>query len=109
MQGLILLFCFQIAGQILQSLFFTMIPGPLIGMLLLFFSLNLVPKLYKRILPTTNIIFKHLMLIYIVYGAGLVNYESLIKDNGSNIMTIVAIAAAITIVLTGLISKRIKP
>lgn len=108
MQGLIILFAYQCLGQFIQDSLFTMLPGPLIGMLLLFISMSVFPQLYFKLIATTKVIFKHIMLIYIVYGVGLMNYADVIINNGRGIVAIISLASILTITLTGLIANRIK-
>lgn len=108
MQGLLLLIAFQMLGELLQELFLASIPGPLIGMVLLFLSLAVKPHLKTLIEPITKALFKHLMLIYIAFGVGLMQFEALISNNGLAILFVVVVSALISIVLIGLIGQRMS-
>lgn len=108
MQGLTILFIFQILGQFLQDNLISFIPGPLLGMMLLFLCLHIMPRLHKPLINTTNLLFKHLMLIYIVYGVGLINYLGYVRNSLFYIILLVVIAGMVTITLSSLIGKRIK-
>lgn len=108
MQGITFLILYQILGEAIQYSVLASVPGPLIGMLLLFLSLLLFPSLYRRIFPTTKKLMKHLMLIYIVYGAGLINDVGIIGQNALGIASVVFFGAIITIVCTALIGKGVN-
>lgn len=107
-EGLVYLLVFQLAGQLIHINWLTNIPGPLIGMLLLFICLTLIPHLQTTISKLTDVIFKHLMLIYIVFGVGLMNEMEVLKQNGMIILLLVVMAAFMTIMITALLGKGIK-
>jgi len=108
MGGLILLVLFQFLGELLHHTLITVMPGPLLGLLLLFSSFLYWPSLYERIKPTSDILLQHLMLIYIVYGVGLIQHQGLLKDKGAWLMLLVILSALCTITLTGFISQSIQ-
>lgn len=108
MAGLILLVLFQFLGELLNHTLITVVPGPLLGLLLLFSSFHYKPSLYELIKPTSDLLLKHLMLIYIVYGVGLIQHQALLKDKGAWLFLLVILSALCTIILTSLISQNIQ-
>ena len=94
------LFVFQLLGEVAVRTFHIPLPGPLAGMLLLFFAL----LVYKRIPPaleqTANLMIQHLMLLFIPAVAGVMLYLDHIKEEWFPFVLAGIFATLITIVAT---------
>ena len=83
------LLAFQLAGEVLARALSLPLPGPVIGMALMFLMLVAVPSLAERIAPVARGLLAHLSLLFVPAGVGVVGHLDLLAADG------VALAAAI--------------
>jgi len=70
--SLAVLLVFQCLGEGIVYLFGLPLPGPVAGMLLLFAALLAFPALQQRIEDTANELLRHLSLLFVPAGVGIV-------------------------------------
>lgn len=78
--GLLILLGFQLAGELLAEFTGWPIPGPVLGMILLFVTLLIrggAPEGLKR---TARSLLRHLSLFFIPAGTGIIAYLALIRQ-----------------------------
>ena len=80
--ALILLLSFQLAGEIITRTLLLPVPGPVVGMLLLFAVLLMRDSLVNKIEPTTQYILKNLTLLYVPAAVGVVVHLNLVRSEG---------------------------
>ena len=85
---LTLLLSFQLAGEVIARTLGLPLPGPVIGMALLFAALLAVPRL-SAVQPTAKVLLAHLSLLFVPAGVGVVGHLDRFGSDGP------AIAAAI--------------
>lgn len=104
--GLLLLFGFQLLGELLHRYSSLPLPAPVIGMLLLFLALLIFKApLSKRIEPAANGIIKHLTLIYFPIGVGLILNWSSFSHYGTALIVSVILSTLLSIPLIALLSQ----
>ncbi|WP_299020029.1 CidA/LrgA family protein [uncultured Photobacterium sp.] len=76
-----IIFLCLLAGKAFQHLTGIAIPGSIIGMLLLFFTLAIgaVPPRWAK--EGCNLLIRHMALLFVPVGVGLINYLDLISAN----------------------------
>ncbi|MGB0683954.1 MAG: CidA/LrgA family protein [Magnetovibrionaceae bacterium] len=110
-QWLTVLLACQLAGEVLSVALDLPIPGPVIGMALLFAGLALFGRLPDSLVETGQGLLNHLSLLFVPAGVGVVTHLGLIQAEwlplvlALVISTIVAIAVT-ALVLVWLSSKR---
>lgn len=67
-----ILLLFQCLGEAIVYLLHLPVPGPVAGMLLLFVALLAVPALQKKIEEDANLLLRHLSLLFVPAGVGIV-------------------------------------
>ncbi len=67
----VILFCFQALGECFSHYLRLPIPGPVIGMVLLFFALLIWPRLLQKIESAAMDLLQHLSLLFIPAGVGI--------------------------------------
>lgn len=97
----VLLLC-QLAGETIAHLFALPVPGPVIGMLILFAALVIGRGLPRSLEQTANFLLSNLSLLFIPAGTGVVVYVGLITRQWLPISTALVAGTAITMAVTGL-------
>jgi holin-like protein len=97
------LLVFQCLGEGMTFALDLPIPGPVVGMLLLFAALLLSPALLERIEATGNELLRHLSLLFVPAGVGIVVSAATVRGHwlavivsviASTVLTLAATAAA---------------
>ncbi len=101
--AIIILLSFQLIGEIIIRTSSIPIPGPVVGMLLLFITLLLRDSLVFRIEPTTQYILQNLTLLYVPAAVGVVVHLQLVQSEGGPIIVTLVGGAIITIAVTALL------
>ena len=83
------LLAFQLAGELISRGLALPIPGPVIGMALIFIFFLTVPKAAQAILPTAQGLLAHLSLLFVPAGVGITRHLDRMGEDGP------AIAAAL--------------
>lgn len=76
------LLLFQLAGEALSRGFALPLPGPVIGMALLFVTLLIIPRLAEAITPTARVLLAHLSLLFVPAGVGVVGHLDRLGSDG---------------------------
>lgn len=94
------LFVMQMLGEALVRLFGVPLPGPLIGLLLLFGALVWHGRLPTGLRQTSSHTLQHLMLLFIPAVAGIMVHFDRIANEWLPFLLACVLGAAITIVVT---------
>jgi holin-like protein len=100
--ALTLIFCFQLLGETISHLFGLPIPGPVIGMLLLFAWLSLRGQLSEGLERASSGLLDNLTLLFVPAGVGLILYIDQLREHWLGIAIVLILSTAITIVGTAL-------
>ncbi len=73
---------FQLAGEVLARALTLPVPGPVIGMALLLAAFLVRPALVKRVLPTSQGLLRHLSLLFVPAGVGVVSHAEALGQSG---------------------------
>lgn len=76
------LLIFQTLGEGLAYAFSLSVPGPVIGMALLFRFLLMKPVAAPKLAPTALEFLKHLSLLFVPAGVGVMVYAQQVRPNG---------------------------
>lgn len=95
-------------GTLIQEIFNLMIPGSIIGMLLLFCLLHF--PFFKEMWVKSGSLFltKHLTLLFIPATVGIIQYSSLLNLNGLISIIIVLFSTFLVFILTASVSSFIS-
>lgn len=75
----LLLLC-QLAGEILVQLFALPVPGPVLGLVLLFAGLVARGRIDEPLRGTANTLLQHLSLLFVPAGAGVMIHAARVAD-----------------------------
>ena len=100
----VLLAC-QLAGEISAQLLAIPVPGPVIGMILLLLVLHTVPGSADSLSPTCNGILRHLSLLFVPAGVGVMLHVSAMKTQWLAITVSLLLGTVMTLAVTALVAK----
>jgi holin-like protein len=108
--GLTLLLIYQLMGEGISLFFSLSVPGPVIGMLLLFLSLLVFYKIKKNniekhpqddaLSTSASAILSHLSLLFIPAGVGLIVHIDRLENQWLPIIAAIVLGSIITMVVT---------
>lgn len=104
---LIILYCFFMLGNWIQSAFSLFIPGSVIGMILLFILLLIKGVKLTWIEEGSKFLINNLALFFIPATVGIIDYFSLFSGKGFLLIIIVLISTALVMSVSGRVSQRL--
>ncbi|MGC9467019.1 MAG: CidA/LrgA family protein [Anaerolineae bacterium] len=103
--GLAVLLLFQLLGEIITAFFNLPIPGPVVGMVLLFFALTVRGSVPQNLEHTSQGLLRHLSLLFVPAGSGIVTYFALLAEEWIPLAVALVASTVITIASTALTMK----
>ena len=103
--ALTVLLVFQLAGEIIVQFAGLPIPGPVIGLLLLFLGLCVRGSLAAPLRDTANGILQHLSLLFVPAGVGVMVHFSRVAGEWLPILVAVIISTALAIAVSALVMQ----
>ena len=108
LRGLAWLLAFQSAGELLVRGFRLPFPGPVMGMVLL------VPALHWAVVRapvavTTEFLLKHLSLLFVPVGVGVMTHLSLVTQYGLRMLAVVVVSCLLGLLVTVLTLQWLSP
>ncbi len=100
----VLLIC-QLVGEVVARASGLPLPGPVIGMAILFAGLLVRGGIPEPLHQTTRSILEHLSLLFVPAGVGVMLYLPLIADQWLPIVTAVIVGTLVTIAITAWIMR----
>lgn len=100
LNGLTLLLVYQLVGEVLSRLLQVPIPGPVLGMLLLFLSLFFFKKAKTVLRDSSSAILSHLSLLFIPAGVGLMTHFGRLEQEWLPVSVALFLGAIISFVTT---------
>ena len=101
------LLVFQLLGEVIVQFGGWPIPGPVIGLLLLFFTLVLRGALAEPLRDTANGILQHLSLLFVPAGVGVMVHFSRVSGEWLPILAATIISTALAIGVSALVMQAL--
>jgi len=98
LNGLTLLLIFQLAGELISLVFKLPLPGPVIGMFLLFAWLIFTNKGKDALSHSSSAILKHLSLLFVPAGVGLISHFGRVGEEWLPILLAISLGTVISMV-----------
>lgn len=102
------LLVFQAIGECIAYALSLPIPGPVLGMLLLFLFLLVRKHAVELLAPTSNHLLRHLSLLFIPAGVGILPYASRIASEWLAISVALVASTLISLVVTAEVLRRLQ-
>jgi len=100
----ILLIC-QLIGEVITRLFQWSVPGPVLGMVILFCALLVRGNVPEEMNIVTGGLLQNLSLLFVPAGVGVMLHAQLLARNWAALSLALVLSAAITIAVTGLVMR----
>lgn len=97
------LLIFQLIGEVVSRFFALPVPGPVLGMLLLFVTLSLRPALADGLRDTANGLLQHLSLLFVPAGVGVMLHFSRLGDEWLPIAVALVVSTVLALAVTALV------
>lgn len=104
--GLIILFGFYYLSKLLVELFNIQFPATILGLILLYISLNLKLIKLEFVENIANFFIKNMSILFAPFIVGLIVQKELLFKNLVPIIAIVFISSAIVMILCGIIVEK---
>lgn len=104
-----LLLLFQSLGEGLAYALGLPVPGPVIGMLLLLAALAASPRLLATMEATANELLRHLSLLFVPAGVGIMVSASVLRGHWLAVLVSVIASTALTLGVTALVMRAAAP
>lgn len=103
------LLLFQLTGEVIARWFDLPVPGPVIGMLLLFFALVLRSGPSPGLQSTSQGLLQHLSLLFVPAGTGVMVHFHRIETEWLPIVLSLFVSTLLTLAVTALLLKILAP
>ena len=102
---------FQLAGEVIQKGFELPLPGPVLGLILLLFSLMFTKKsinpnlveIRARLMTTSEKLLSYLSLLFVPIGVGVIMHLQLLEGQLLKIVFVIGLGTIMTMVFTAFI------
>lgn len=105
LNGITLLLVYQLVGEITVRLLGLPIPGPVLGMVMLFITLMVRGKAPESVDQASTALLSHLSLLFVPAGVGMMAHFGRIADEWIPITLALLLSTVITMVATALIMQ----
>jgi holin-like protein len=107
LRALATLLVFQCLGEGVSYLLHLPIPGPVIGMLLLLGFLSIRPRAAQAIEPTALELLRHLSLLFIPAGVGIMASAQTVSGQIGAIVVAIVVSTTAAIAVTALVTRAL--
>lgn len=104
-QALTYLLVFQILGESLVFVFRLSFPGPVLGMVLLCVCMMWRPALLTTLKPTALEILRHLSLLFVPAGVGIMLHGQRLQAEGWKLALAVLVSTVLTLAVTAWVTR----
>ncbi len=111
LDGLIVILCCQLAGELLVAVTSLPVPGPVAGMAILLVGLMVrgtIPKdVPNNLAVTGDTLIRHLALLFVPAGVGVMLHANLIAREWLAIGSALVVSTLLGVAITGLVMARL--
>ena len=99
---LAIILCFQLIGEVTARALGLLIPGPVLGLVLLLGLFIAVPRLAQAVRPTANGLLAHLSLLFVPAGVGVVGHLDIFGSHGPALLVALLVSTPLAIAIGAL-------
>ena len=103
LQGITVLLIYQLVGEVAVRYFGWPVPGPVVGMLLLFLTLLVRKAEGRGLSAAANGVLNHLPLLFVPAGVGVITHFETIADDWVPMLLAITLGTALTLAATALL------
>ena len=105
--ALTLLLVYQLAGEVIAQFFALPVPGPVIGMALLFATLAVRGAVSDELRGTANGLLQHLSLLFVPAGTGVMLHFTRLAEEWPALLASLLVSTAVTIAVSALVMRAL--
>ncbi len=105
--GLAVLLIFQLVGEVAVQLSGLPIPGPVVGMMLLFVALRWREPLPDSLRATAETLLSHLSLLFVPAGVGIIQHGARLAEEWLALTIALVLSTLITVAVTALVMRAL--
>ena len=102
-----LLLVYQLIGEVIARFFALPVPGPVIGMALLFATLAVRGAVSDELRGTANGLLQHLSLLFVPAGTGVMLHLDRLADEWLALLASLLVSTALTIAVSALLMRAL--
>ena len=106
---LTVIFCCQFVGELIVTAVQLPVPGPVVGMTLLFVGLLVRGSIPEDLAATADALIGNLSLLFVPAGVGVMLHANLVGRDWFPISVALVVSTTLTIVVTALIMAWLRP
>lgn len=106
LNGITLLLVYQLAGEIIVRVLGMPIPGPVLGMVMLFVTMMIRGRAPESVEQASTSLLSHLSLLFVPAGVGMMTHFGRIAEEWVPITFALLLSTVITMVATALIMQQ---
>mgnify|MGYP000861094052 CR=1 FL=1 len=104
-----LIFCCQLAGELIVVASGLPLPGPVIGMMILFGFLAFVGSIPRDLAATGDALLANLSLMFVPAGVGVMLHGALLGRDWLPISIALIVSTSLAVVVTGVLMAKLSP
>lgn len=108
LRGFALLLLLQVVGEGVSDFLGLPIPGPVIGLLLLWLALAW-PALRASIGAAAEVLLAHLSLLFVPVGVGVITHLQVLSTYGVQLLVVIAVSTWLGLAATALVLRALMP
>lgn len=97
-----ILLSFQLIGEVLSRIFIPILPGPVLGLVLLLLCLIALPRMAAAIRPTADGLLAHLSLLFVPAGVGIIRHIDRFTTEGPELALVLVLSTGAAIAVAAL-------
>jgi holin-like protein len=105
LQSITILLLFQLAGEVISQVLRLPIPGPVMGMALLFAALTLPRMQSEQLRQTAQNVLQHLSLLFVPAGVGVMLHVERVTAEWLPITAALVLSTVLAVVVTALTTR----
>ena len=105
--ALTLLLVYQLVGEVIAQFFALPVPGPVIGMALLFATLAVRGAVSDELRGTANGLLQHLSLLFVPAGTGVMLHFTRLAEEWPALLASLLVSTAVTIAVSALLMRAL--
>ncbi len=103
--GITILLLFQLVGEVIAYFIHGVVPGPVIGMALIFVALSVrrgrfMSQPFEEATKTSKALLENLGVLFVPAGVGIVQHFDLIAERGLALFATVLLSTVVTLIVT---------
>lgn len=104
---LALILCCQLTGEALARAWSLPVPGPVLGMAMLFAAMLASPRVAQAVRPVGEGILRHLSLLFVPAGVGIVGHLRLLGENALALAVVLVGSTVLAIAVGALVFRAV--